>query len=99
MANCLVKADINGDARLDLIAHKQQDLGRSAMLYNLCRDDCPGDVDGDGVTNQADLGILLVSYEIPSDHPLYDPRADLNGDGSVGQPDLGVLLADYECGL
>ncbi len=59
---------------------------------------CPGDVDGDGDTDQGDLGILLSSYELPPGDPYHDPRADLNGDGEVGQPDLGILLADYECG-
>jgi parallel beta-helix repeat protein len=59
---------------------------------------CAGDVDGDGDTDQSDLGLLLVSYEKPPDDPLFDPRADLDGDGEVGQPDLGILLADYECG-
>jgi predicted outer membrane repeat protein len=60
---------------------------------------CPGDVDGDGDTDQSDLGILLVSYEKPPGDPLFDPRADLSGDGVVGQPDLGILLANYACGL
>ena len=58
---------------------------------------CPGDIDGDGDTDQSDLGLLLASYELPPDDPFFDPRADLNGDGEVGQPDLGILLADYEC--
>ncbi|MFG0252458.1 MAG: right-handed parallel beta-helix repeat-containing protein, partial [Phycisphaerales bacterium JB038] len=58
---------------------------------------CPGDVDGDGDTDQSDLGLLLVSYErLPGD-PFFNPDADLNGDGEVGQPDLGILLADYNC--
>ncbi len=62
-----------------------------------CLVDCTGDIDGDGDTDQSDLGLLLASYELPPDDPFFDPRADLNGDGEVGQPDLGILLADYEC--
>jgi hypothetical protein len=58
---------------------------------------CTGDIDGDGDTDQSDLGLLLASYELPPDDPFFDPRADLDGDGEVGQPDLGILLADYDC--
>jgi hypothetical protein len=65
-----------------------------------CDDDqpCVGDVDGDGATGQADLGLLLASYALAPGDPFFDPRADLNGDGEVGQTDLGMLLADYGCG-
>jgi predicted outer membrane repeat protein len=52
---------------------------------------CPGDIDGDGDTDQSDLGLLLAAYEI-------DDSGDLDGDGDTDQADLGLLLADYECG-
>jgi hypothetical protein len=52
---------------------------------------CPGDLNGDGITDQSDLGILLASY-------LVDDGGDLNGDGVTDQSDLGVLLADFGCG-
>ncbi len=55
-------------------------------------------MDGDGDTDQSDLGLLLASYELPPGDPFFDPRADLDGDGEVGATDLGILLADYECG-
>ena len=58
---------------------------------------CRGDINGDGNTNQADLGRLLASYGLSPDDPDFDPAADLNGDGIVGQEDLGILLADYNC--
>ena len=56
----------------------------------------PGDVDGDGQINQADLGRLLASYLLPADDPFYDPAADMNGDNNVDQTDLGILLAHFE---
>jgi WD40 repeat protein len=59
---------------------------------------CPGDIDGDGATDQSDLGLLLASYELAPNDPFFDPRADLNDDGEVGQADLGILLANYACG-
>ncbi len=51
---------------------------------------CPGDLDGDGDTDQSDLGILLASYGI-------DGTGDLDGNGDTDQSDLGILLADYGC--
>ncbi|MCK4872286.1 MAG: right-handed parallel beta-helix repeat-containing protein [Phycisphaerales bacterium] len=52
---------------------------------------CAGDLDGDGDTDQADLGILLGSYGL-------DDGGDLDGDGDTDQNDLGILLADWDCG-
>jgi hypothetical protein len=52
---------------------------------------CLADLDGDGDTDQGDLGVLLASYGV-------DDGGDLDGDGDTGQADLGVLLADYGCG-
>jgi Right handed beta helix region len=51
---------------------------------------CLGDLDGDGDTDQADLGVLLASYN-------QDDGGDLDGDGDTDQADLGILLADYGC--
>jgi hypothetical protein len=58
--------------------------------------ECPGDINGDGKTDQSDLGILLGNFgeNVP---PGTD--GDLNNDGVVGQPDLGILLADFGCGV
>jgi hypothetical protein len=52
---------------------------------------CPGDLDGDDDTDQADLGVLLAAYG-------NDAGGDLDGDGDTDQGDLGILLADYGCG-
>ncbi|MFG0251754.1 MAG: DUF1028 domain-containing protein [Phycisphaerales bacterium JB038] len=56
----------------------------------------PGDVNADGAVDQADLGLLLATYELPSDDALFNGAADFDGDGAVTQSDLGVLLANYE---
>ena len=49
-----------------------------------------GDLDGDGVVNGADLGMMLADWEGGA-----SSRADLNGDGRVDGLDLGVLLANW----
>jgi Right handed beta helix region/Dockerin type I domain len=84
-----VDTDLDGNQR---VAYQVVDLG----AYELGEPPCPGDVDGDGDRDQSDLAILLVSYELPPDHPLYQPEADINGDGAVDQQDLGIVLAGYE---
>ncbi|MBW7904428.1 MAG: hypothetical protein LC135_12155 [Phycisphaerae bacterium] len=62
--------------------------------------ECPGDVDGDLVVGQADLGILLASFAKCLGDSGYDPRADLDDDDCVGQGDLGIVLANFgdNCG-
>ncbi len=49
---------------------------------------CPGDLNGDGQRDQADLGLLLASYG-------QDDGGDIDGDGDTDQADLGALLGVY----
>jgi hypothetical protein len=55
---------------------------------------CPGDLDGDGDTDHADLGIILADWGCSGG----DCVGDLDGDGNTGHADLGILLADWGCG-
>ncbi|MCA9286470.1 MAG: hypothetical protein KDA22_14695 [Phycisphaerales bacterium] len=48
----------------------------------------PGDLNGDGHIDGADLGILLSAWGTPG-------PGDLNQDGAVNGADLGVLLANW----
>jgi hypothetical protein len=48
-----------------------------------------GDLNGDGVVDTADLGILLAAFGSG------DPDADLNNDGIVDTADLGILLGVF----
>ena len=47
---------------------------------------CPGDFNGDGLVNGADLGLMLVAWGTE------DPLTDLDGDGRTDGADLGLLL-------
>jgi len=49
----------------------------------------PGDLNGDGVVDGADLGLLLKLWGTD------DAGADLNGDGIVDGADLGILLSNW----
>jgi hypothetical protein len=56
--------------------------------------DLPGDLDGDGDVDQADLGILLGDWGCTGG----DCVGDIDGDGDTDQADLGALLANYGSG-
>ena len=55
---------------------------------------CPGDLDGDGDTDLADLGILLADFGCTLPGPCV---GDLDNDGDTDLADLGILLADFGC--
>jgi hypothetical protein len=50
---------------------------------------CPADLDGNGVVDGADLGLLLNAWGP------FATAADLNGDGQVNGGDLGLLIAAW----
>ena len=52
---------------------------------------CPGDANGDGQTNIADLLVLIDLWGTA------DAAADLNEDGNVDIEDLLIMLGDYGC--
>ena len=65
-----------------------------AILDGGC-DDCPTDLNGDGVTDTADLGLLISQFGTAG------PTADINGDGVVDTADLGILIGAFgsACGV
>lgn len=50
-----------------------------------------GDVDGDGVVNQADSALVRQSLSSRFPDPRFDARADLNGDDRVDDADLRLV--------
>jgi hypothetical protein len=88
-----------------LLAHISTDVTAASTGADLLHDEfaivdlaqpiCPGDADGDDDVDQADLGVLLSTYNRPADDPDFDPRADFDCDGDVDQSDLGTLLGNY----
>ena len=60
-----------------------------AIQITQCALGLTADINGDGVVDTADLGILLGLFGTS------DPQADLNGDGAVDTADLGILLSAF----
>ncbi|MBW7904369.1 MAG: M14 family metallocarboxypeptidase [Phycisphaerae bacterium] len=87
--------------RLRFIA---QDLGQGSLVeaalddfriafVEPCPPTCPGDLDGDGVVGQGDLGVLLANFGC--NNGIGNCPGDIDGDGDTDQGDLGVLLAAF----
>lgn len=51
-----------------------------------CR--CPGDVNGDNVINESDLGLVLSNW-------LNGAGGDVTGDGQTDEADMGLLLSNW----
>jgi hypothetical protein len=59
------------------------------VIQLVCDSPCPEDLNGDGVVDLSDLGILLAAYEV-------NDGGDIDGDGDTDLADLGALLALYD---
>ncbi|MFO0859883.1 MAG: hypothetical protein U0570_04940 [Phycisphaerales bacterium] len=51
---------------------------------------CPGDLNNDGLVDDADFTLFLAPY-----NELVDPRGDFNGDGNTDDSDFGTFLSSY----
>jgi hypothetical protein len=58
----------------------------------------PGDVNGDGVPNCADLAIVKASFGKKTGQAGFDSRADVNGDGIVNVLDLSFVARHLPAG-
>jgi hypothetical protein len=55
----------------------------------------PGDINGDGSVNLADLALLLASFGQCFGDPGFLANADVDGDNCVSLADLAILLAHF----
>ncbi len=76
-----LRNDADPSMAIDIGAAERQDPSRSAGL--------PGDLDGNGKVNGADLAMFLGEWGS------YSQEADLNGDCQVDGADLAVLLGGW----
>ena len=60
------------------------------MAYDAGPPGIPGDFNGDGLVDRADVGLLLAAWG-----PCRGCPEDLNDNGVVNGADLGLLLANW----
>jgi hypothetical protein len=85
-------ADFDNDGYLDSASTSAAVSGSATVLFNTTDLD-PADLNGDGVVDTADLGLLLGAFgNSGAPGTIF---ADINGDGVVDTADLGILLASF----
>ncbi len=60
-------------------------------------DEICGDLDGNGIVEKIDLGILLSCFGTVDGDPWYNPAADIDADGDIDQTDLAWLMLNFGC--
>lgn len=71
-------------------------LFAAALFYGFtasAENSCQTDLNGDGVTNEADVAILQSSLGKSQGDEGYVAAADLDGSGSVTTADYGIFLS------
>jgi hypothetical protein len=82
---------------IDEVAIYQRALSQPEVDAHFCaasaapRNCCPGDLNGDGNINGADISAVLSFW---GPNPVF-PAADIDGDGVVGGADLAAILSSW----
>lgn len=54
-----------------------------------------GDINGDGVVEAVDVGLVIRAYGTAPGYPKWNPNADVNGDNKVDASDVGLVIKYY----
>lgn len=65
----------------------------SSLIVNSTAVNKPGDVNGDGVVNIVDIGLIIDNYD--KNPSLSNQKADLNHDGAINIIDIGIVVDNY----
>jgi len=100
-SKALNQSDFYGQLHIifaELIDFNSNEIPYSIVQGTLKIDDptrIPGDINGDGKVDLADLCILAKAYGSELGDPNWNPAADICGDGKVDLADLSVVAEHY----
>ena len=83
---------VSDDAGVNLVYAATFNGEQDIYFLRINPNPCPADLNGDGVIDLADLGILLADFGCVPPGPCV---ADINGDGNTDLADLGILLSEF----
>ena len=75
----------------DIASDAEEDLDGDGIPDSCRGRGCPGDINGDGLVNGSDMGLLLSVFG-STDPP---EGTDLNGDNIINGADLGLLFSAW----
>ncbi|MHC5057646.1 MAG: Calx-beta domain-containing protein [Planctomycetota bacterium] len=67
----------------------------SSTTFTIRNDDNPGDLNGDGTVDQADVDIIAANAGLRSSHAAWDPRCDPDGNGVCNLDDLMTVFRNW----
>ncbi len=76
------------DASWSLTTNAAQELVERAIAWARAPSVCAGDLTGDALVDESDLGQMLANWQLGA-------GGDLDGDGDTDESDLGTLLANW----
>lgn len=56
---------------------------------------CPGDADGDGAVDMADISLVIGCFGASRGDSGWDSRADLNHDDTIDMVDIGIVIDNF----
>jgi hypothetical protein len=74
----------------------ETDTADNTFISGIVTVTIPGDLNGDGKVNLADLVLLAKAYDTTPGQPRWNANADIDSNGFVGLSDLVIFAKNYE---
>jgi hypothetical protein len=92
LADCNSNGVVDAD---DISSGRSADANGNGVPDECDPTGCPGDVNGDGTVDLADLAALLSAFGAATGDPEFNAAADFDANGSIDLSDLATLLSAF----